>query len=111
MKLSLRAFKQRKGKTTKTRQTKVHLVLVDPEKGMKYPDNFVCVLPAQFGFPSVIFEKLYGAKARETAKELLIEALQKEADGEVRAEIQRRIKALDPPNKKYKKEISKQPQA
>ena len=111
MKLSLRAFKQRKGKTTKTMQTVVHLVVVDPEKGKKYPDNFVCVLPAQFGFPSVVFEKLYGDKSRDAAKEFLTEALEREVDSEVRAEIQRRIKALDQQDRKNKKDESKQPQS
>ena len=110
MKLSLRAFKQRKGNTTKSMQTVVHLVVVDPEKGKKYPENFVCVLPAQFGFPSVVFEKLYGDRSREAAKEFLTEALQRENDCEIRAEIQRRIKALDQSNKKTKNEDSK-PQA
>jgi hypothetical protein len=95
MKLSLRAIIQRKGRTTKTMQTKIRLVVVDPEKGRKYPDNFVCVLPAQFGFPSGVFEKLYGQRSREAAKGFLMEALAGELDADVRSEILRRIKAID----------------
>jgi hypothetical protein len=95
MKLSLRAIIQRKGRTIKTTQTKIRLVVVDPEKGRKYPDNFVCVLPAQFGFPSGVFEKLYGQRSREAAKGFLMEALAGELDADVRSEILRRIKAID----------------
>jgi hypothetical protein len=32
--------------------------VVDQEKGTKYPENFVCVLPEFFGLPTRKFEKL-----------------------------------------------------
>ena len=92
---SLHVFKKQKGRTTATRKTVVHIVVVDQEKGRKYPENFVCVLPEFFGFPSRTFEKLYGDSAIEVARSLLFEALEKEKDSEVKLDIERRLKGLE----------------
>ncbi len=94
MKPSLHALKKQKGLTTTTRRRVVHLVVVDQEIKKKYPANFICVLPGQFGFPSSTFEKLYGFNSKSIAKELLTEALEKENDSEVKSEIMRRLKSL-----------------
>ena len=94
MKLSVRGFKRKKGGTTRTRETVIHLILVDQEKSKRYPDNFVCVLPVQLGFPSSLFERLYGNKSKGKAMEFLNEALKQEQDPEIKKEIQRRINAL-----------------
>jgi hypothetical protein len=94
MKIKIMAFKRKKGCTDRTRKTVVHIVLVDQEKSKKYPDNFVCVMPAQLGFPSALFEKIYGDRSREAAIGFFNEALKQEQDPEIKKEIQSRINAL-----------------
>jgi hypothetical protein len=95
MKPRLYILKKTKGQTTSTKKTVFRVVVTDQEKGKKYPANFVCILPVQFGFPSCTFEKLYGDKAREVAKALLTEAHQKEEVVEVKTELKRRLKLLE----------------
>jgi hypothetical protein len=94
MRISIKAFKRKKGCIDRTRETVVNLVLVDQDKSKDYPDNFVCVLPAQLGFPAALFEKLYGDKSKEAALGFLNEALKREQDPEIKKEFQRRINAL-----------------
>jgi len=95
MKPSLYVLKKTKGQTTSTKKTVFRIVVTDQEKGKKYPANFVCVLPSQFGYPSCNFEKLYGEEAKQVAKRLLMDALKTEGDGEIKAEIQRRLRGLN----------------
>jgi hypothetical protein len=95
MKPSLYVLKKTKGQTTPTKKTVLRIVVTDEEKGKKYPANFVCILPSQFGFPSCVFEKLYGNKSKEVAKKLLTEAHRKNEDAEVKAEIKRRLRTLE----------------
>ncbi|MFB3888971.1 MAG: hypothetical protein ACE14S_05730 [Candidatus Bathyarchaeia archaeon] len=94
MQPSLYAVKKQKGQTTGTRKTLVRLVVIDHEKGKKYPQNFVCVLPGQLGFPTSTFDKLYGTRAEEMAKTLLTDALKRETDSAIRREIRRRLEAF-----------------
>jgi hypothetical protein len=94
MKASLYVFK-RKGRTATTLKPLVHIVVVDQEKGTKYPKNFVCVLPEFFGLPTRHFEKLYGVHAKDAAKKLLCEAFEKETDSEIKLEIERRLRGLE----------------
>lgn len=73
--------------------------VVDRDKSKKYPSNFVCMLPAQIsgeGKPHSIFLRVFGDKGLEQAKALLTEALETEDDSEVKAEIERRLKLLEP---------------
>jgi hypothetical protein len=73
--------------------------IVDLDKSENYPSNFVCMLPAQIsreGKPHSIFLQVFGDKSLEQAKALLTEALKTEDDSEVKAEIERRLKLLEP---------------
>ena len=73
--------------------------IVDLDKSQSYPSNFVCVLPAQIsgeGKPHSIFLQVFGDKSLEQARALLTGALETEDDSEVKAEITRRLKLLEP---------------
>jgi hypothetical protein len=77
---------------------RVQLVVVDLDKGKRYPLNFVCVLPRYFRVlekRSSKFAKLFGEKSHFIAKKLLVEAFHKEDDPEIRQVINKRIKAID----------------
>jgi hypothetical protein len=73
--------------------------VVDLDKGKKYPLNFVCILPAKIaadGKSQSVFLQLFGDKSEEQARELLTGALETESDSEFKAEIERRLKMLEP---------------
>ena len=73
--------------------------VVDSDKPGGYPRNFVCLLPSrvtEVGKSDSVFLTIYGNKGVEQAKRLLIEALKKESDGEIKNEIERRLELLDP---------------
>ena len=72
--------------------------VVDFNKSQSYPSNFVCMLPLKLGVgkPDSVFLKVYGTKSLEQAKVLLNGALKTENDSEVKVEIERRLKLLDP---------------
>ncbi len=74
------------------------LAVVNSIKSKSYPQNFVCMLPSQFGKGKVdsAFLKLFGDKSLEQAKVLLKAAWEREDDSEVKAEIERRLKLLEP---------------
>ena len=73
--------------------------VVDLDKSANFPVNFVCMLPAQISSdkknPS-IFPRVFGDKSLELARKLLTEALETEDDSEIKAEITRRLKLLEP---------------
>ena len=73
-------------------------IVIDANKSKSYPQNFVCMLPSQFGKGKVdsAFLKLFGNKSLEQAKSLLKTARETEDDCEVKAEIERRLKLLEP---------------
>ena len=76
----------------------IQLVVVDLDKGKRYPLNFVCVLPRYFRIlekRSSKFAKLFGEKSPSTAKKLLVDAVQREEDPEIKAVINKRIKDID----------------
>jgi predicted Zn-ribbon and HTH transcriptional regulator len=56
------------------------------------------MLPSQFGKGKIdsAFLKLFGDKSSEQAESLLKSALETEDDSEVKAEIERRLKLLEP---------------
>jgi hypothetical protein len=72
--------------------------VVDFSKSQSYPSNFICMLPVQLGAgkSDSVFLKIFGDKSLEQAKALLKEAFEREDDSEVKAEIERRLKLLEP---------------
>ena len=72
--------------------------VVDFSKSKSYPSNFVCMLPLKLGVgnPDSVFLKTFGNQSLEQAKILLNGALKAENDVEIKAEIERRLKLLDP---------------
>jgi hypothetical protein len=79
-------------------QERVQLVVVDLDRGKRYPLNFVCILPRYFRIlekRSSKFAKLFGTKSLTMARELLVDAEHKEDDPEIKTAIKRRIKDID----------------
>ena len=73
--------------------------VVDLDKSKSYPSNFVCMLPTQISGktkPQSAFFQFFGDRNLEQARALLAEALQAEEEPEVKAEIERRLKLLEP---------------
>ena len=79
-------------------QARVQLVVVDLDKGKRYPLNFVCVLPRYFRIlekRSSKFAKLFGTKSLPTAKKLLEDAIRQEDDPEIKNVMKKRIKDIN----------------
>jgi len=73
----------------------IQLVVVDLDKGKRYPLNFVCVLPRYLRLlekRSSNFAKIFGAKSLNLAKNLLVEAKDQEENPEIKRALDRRIK-------------------
>ena len=73
--------------------------VIDSDKSKEYPSNFICMLPSQISVDqkkNSVFSKLFGEKCEEQAKTLLTRALVSESNSEVKTEIERRLKLLDP---------------
>ena len=73
--------------------------VVDLDKSKSYPANFVCMLPTQISGKArmeSIFMKVFGDRSLEQARALLAEALETEEDADVKAEIEKRLKMLEP---------------
>ncbi len=74
--------------------------IVDYSRSRSYPANFVCMLPAKVelgkGKAKNVFGGLFGDKSQDFAVELLNKALIGEKDDEVKTEIKRRLKLIDP---------------
>jgi hypothetical protein len=73
--------------------------VVDLDRAKDYPLNFVCMLPLRVSFDerkACIFSGVFGDRSLEMAKKLLVDALKVEADSDVKAEIERRLKLLEP---------------
>jgi hypothetical protein len=74
--------------------------VVDSSKSPTYPANFVCMLPTKInqgkGKIGSMFGQLYGEKSLDFALSLLNDALKSEHDVAVKAEIERRIKLIEP---------------
>lgn len=78
----------------------IRFAVVDLDKSQNYPSNFVCMLPRQISEKSKqsnVFASVFGNHNLELAKCLLIEALATEDDSEIKAEIEKRLKMLEPP--------------
>jgi hypothetical protein len=77
----------------------IHFAVVDLERSKEYPLNFVCVLPQQMSVmvkQSSAFAKIFGDESLKMAKKLLTEALEAEDDSEIKTEIAKRLKLLEP---------------
>jgi hypothetical protein len=73
--------------------------VVDLDKSKSYPSNFVCMLPMQISGKTRLestFMQVFGDKSIEQARALLAEALETEEDADVKAEIEKRLKMLEP---------------
>ena len=75
------------------------LAVVDLDRTKDYPLNFVCMLPLRIGSDGKepnVFTRVFGDKSLEVAKKLLVDALEAEDDSDVKAEIEMRLKLLEP---------------
>jgi hypothetical protein len=74
--------------------------VLDFSKSKDYPANFVCMLPLKVnqrkGKALNIFGELFGEKSIDFAIRLLTDALKNESEVEVRTELERRLKLIDP---------------
>ena len=80
-------------------EKRFRFAVVDLDRGKEYPLNFVCLLPLNIK-PEVksvsIFRRVFGEESLAVARRLLAEALEREDEDEVRGEIERRLKLLEP---------------
>jgi hypothetical protein len=77
----------------------IRFAVIDLDKSRSYPANYVCMLPQQpraNGKSHNVFSNLFGNDSLELAKRLLSKALKTEQDSEIKAEITRRLKLLEP---------------
>jgi hypothetical protein len=95
LELRLQKFKTDSTDENNFSQSNFRFAVVDFNRSESYPSNFVCMLPMKVGEGSV-FVKVFGDKSLEQAKVLLTESLKREADCEVKIEIERRLKLLEP---------------
>jgi hypothetical protein len=77
----------------------LRFAVVDLNRSKSYPENFVSMLPMRIDsdgkLPST-FTKFFGNISLKIARGLLTESLKKEHGSEIKAEIARRLKILDP---------------
>jgi len=97
MNIGLQVFEVN-GKDDNPFQRNFRFAVVDLNKSESYPSNFVCMLPLKLGAGKTdsVFLKLFGSRSLEQAKVLLNAALKTENDSVIKAEIERRLKLLDP---------------
>jgi hypothetical protein len=97
MSVRLQVFEQNSKEDNPFRRS-FRFAVVDFSKSESYPSNFVCMLPLKLGAgkPDSVFLKVYGNRSLEQAKVLLTGALKVENDSAIKAEIERRLKLLDP---------------
>ena len=76
-----------------------NFAVIDLDKAEAYPLNFICKLPMQLSADNKTnnaFAKTFGNTSCELAQILLQKALKREQDPEVKDEIERRLKRLEP---------------
>lgn len=84
-------------------ESNVQLVVVDLDRGKRYPLNFVCVLPRYLRLlekRSSNFAKIFGERSLGVAKNLLVEAKHIEEDPAIQKVISKRIRDIDQKNMK-----------
>ena len=77
---------------------KFRFAVLDLDRSVDYPANFVCVLPTAIsneGKVNNVFFQIFGKESLEQAKLLLTEALKSENEAEVKVEIARRLTLLE----------------
>jgi hypothetical protein len=74
--------------------------VIDANRSKSYPANFVCMLPLKVdqskGKIANVYGSLFGERGLDLAMCLLKDALKHENDVQVKAEIERRLKLIDP---------------
>ena len=73
--------------------------VVDLDRGKDYPLNFICMLPTKMNGNAKsqpVFQQIFGDKSMEQAVALLTRALETEDNAEVKAEVTRRLRELEP---------------
>ncbi len=94
----LQVFKLEKGVSNSGNSYR--FAVVDYNRSRSYPANFVCMLPIKVelvkGKETNKFGILFGDKSLDFAMNLLSEALKNEENTEVKTEIKRRLKLIDP---------------
>jgi hypothetical protein len=73
--------------------------VVDLDKPKGFPSNFICMLPIQINGKSKFetsFRHIFGDESIQQARSLLTDGLKTEEEPEVKAEIEKRLKLLDP---------------
>lgn len=96
MKPSLYLLKRDIGKKIENPKTIVHFVVVDSDTPKDYPLNFVCLLPNVNGLLNghSIFSRIFGEESLPLAKRLLVKAMKKEDDFEIKSEVGQRLKMI-----------------
>jgi len=84
----------------RNRPIKISFVVVDLN-GEQYPQNFVCIFPKNWfkrnqksNLSRSKFFRLFGEKTHEIAGTILEDALKRETDAKVKAEIEARLKEV-----------------
>jgi hypothetical protein len=102
--LKLRLLSKKKELNDYSRKGHTRFVVVDLDRSLKYPINFICLLPKNLkvdGKRNSKFERTFGDNSLEVAKRLLKRALRAESDREVKAEIRKRLDLLKPKPCRY----------
>lgn len=94
--MNLKLYAVKKG--NRRLDSSVQLVVVDLDRGKRYPLNFVCVLPRYLRLlekRSSNFAKIFGERSVCVAKNLLDEAKHEEDDPDIQKVISKRIRDID----------------
>ena len=105
MRLCLRITK-RKGRNRNFLNKSFSFAVLDLDKAEAYPMNYLCIMPIGLNAEAKatsIFERTFGEESYRLAQELLQNALKVETNDEVKTEIQRRLKLLEPKPKLEKR--------
>jgi hypothetical protein len=96
MKLQLYIIKHY-GLKYRAKGLQIRFAVIDKDKAIKYPANFLCLLPKQIN-PKLKqkykFIELFGSESSQLAFDLLNRALDSEKDTEIREAIRKRLKKL-----------------
>jgi hypothetical protein len=90
-----------KGKTTKDylSRRRIRFAIIDKDQTREYPTNFICILPQHMNTATAeasVFAKTFQENPAGIAKRLLIDALQREQDPQIKKEIESRLRQLEP---------------
>ncbi len=97
LKLLIHKRKNRREVISRKYNKPINFAVMDMDKAVGYPANFICVLPKQMdetGDYRNIFSNIFGKESQKTAEKLLNEALKFENDPEIMVEIEKRLKLL-----------------